>query len=116
MPREPLVGKWFSESAMPIGGKVPDGSERIQDIGRHAELIVKSNRSFVLKLGSSVSGKWTKSKDNYVFTPYVKWGARSTPFNGSLSKDGRTLTVKGDPSHPFWNGPLTINFHRGARD
>jgi hypothetical protein len=99
----PVVGKWVSQAAAPIGGKV-DGGMRIQDIDRLAELTVNSDRNFLFRYGWTMSGSWRKESSGYLFHFYDRPGLHDVQFKATLSKDGRTLTLRGTASHPLWNG------------
>lgn len=110
----PVVGRWFSKQALPIGGK--HSFERIQDIDRHVELTVSSNRTFAWKYGSKSVGTWRLRKDGYEFRFKTERGRGSPTARGVLSKDGNSLTLTASKSNPLWTGPSTISFQRAPVD
>ena len=68
---------------------------------------MKADHTFALKVSKQLSGTW-KSSD--LIADLVASGPNSPPMNAVLSNDKKTLTLTGDPSHPFDPSAVTIDF------
>ena len=70
---------------------------------------MNADHTFTLKVSKVISGKW-KSSD--MIADLEANGKDKPPMNAVLSNDKKTLTLTGDPTHPFEAGALTMEFKR----
>ena len=88
VPSDAFVGNWTSDAP-------------------RASLDLNADHTFTLKVSKSVSGKW---KSSGMVADLESDGPEKPPMNALLSNDKRTLTLTGDPSHPFDPSAVTIDF------
>ncbi len=122
--QDPVVGLWKAKSEGTVQD-VPPGPNVAQIKQRmlHPTLNVKADHTFEYNDGYPITGTWKEEGNVYNLTATSIAGtsaqpggtsggmtADSPPMNAALSEDKNTLTLTGDPGHPFNANAVTMDF------